>query len=327
MQNSEVARMFDDYADILEIQAANPFRVRAYRNAARVLGDLAESLADIAADPERKLEELQGIGKDLAIKIDVILKTGQLPQLEEARREVPAGVVAMLRIGGLGPKKVATLFKELSIQSLDDLRQAAQSGQIAKLKGFGKKTEEAILAGIEQVSASGKRFLLGEVKPEADAIVADLLKLKSVTQATLAGSGRRLKESVGDLDVLATAKNSAEAMDGLAAHPLVERVLARGETKQRVRLRSGIEMDLRVVPDESYGAAMQYFTGSKEHNIVVRRRALDRGLKVNEYGVFRGEDLVCGRTEEEVYRAVDLPWISPELRENRGEIERAENDK
>jgi DNA polymerase (family 10) len=321
MQNSEVARMFDDYADILEIQAANPFRVRAYRNAARVLGDLAESLADIVADPDRKLEELQGIGKDLAVKIDVIIKTGQFPQLEEARREIPAGVVEMLRIGGLGPKKVATLFKELSIQSLEDLRQAAQKGEIAKLKGFGKKTQDAILAGIDQASASGKRFLLGEVKPEADAVVADLLELKSVTQATLAGSGRRLKETVGDLDVLATAKDSVEAMDRLAANPLVERVLARGDTKQRVRLRSGIEMDLRVVPDESYGAAMQYFTGSKEHNIVIRRRAQDRGLKVNEYGVFRGEELVAGRTEEEVYRAVDLPWIPPELRENRGEIE------
>ena len=225
MQNSEVARMFDDYADILEIQAANPFRVRAYRNAARTLGDLAESLADIVADPERKLDELQGIGKDLAVKIDVIIKTGQFPQLEEARREIPAGVVEMLRIGGLGPKKVATLFKELSIQSLDELRQAAQAGQIAKLKGFGKKTQDSILAGIDQASASSKRFLLGEVKPEADAVVADLLKLKSVTQATLAGSGRRLKETVGDLDVLATAKDSAEAMDQLAAHPLVERVL------------------------------------------------------------------------------------------------------
>jgi DNA polymerase (family X) len=323
MQNADVARMFDDYADILEIQGANPFRVRAYRNAARVLGDLPESVADIVNDPNRKLDKIPGVGKDLAIKIDVIVKTGKFPQLEEARAEVPAGVVDMLRIGGLGPKKVAVLFKELSIRSLDDLRQAAQQGQIAKLKGFGKKTEETILAGIEQASEASKRFLLGEVKPEADAIVADLLTLKSVTQATLAGSCRRLKETVGDLDVLATAKSSAEAMDRLAAHPLVERVLARGETKQRVRLRSGIEMDLRVVPDESYGAAMQYFTGSKEHNIVIRRRALDRGLKVNEYGVFRGEELVAGRTEEEVYRTVDLPWVPPELRENRGEIERA----
>jgi len=323
MQNAEVARMFDDYADILEIQDANPFRVRAYRNAARTLGDLAESLADIAADPERKLHDLPGVGKDLASKIEVILKTGTFPQLEEARKEVPIGVVEMLRIGGLGPKKVATLFKELSIQSLDDLRTAAQQGDIAKLKGFGKKTQDSILAGIDQAAQTGKRFLLGEVKPEADTIVADLLKVKSVTQATLAGSCRRLKETVGDLDVLATAKDSGEAMDRLAAHPLVDRVLARGDTKQRVRLRSGIEMDLRVVPDESYGAAMQYFTGSKEHNIVIRRRGQDRGLKINEYGVFRGDDLVAGRTEEEVYRAVDLPWIPPELRENRGEIEKA----
>ncbi|HXY37274.1 MAG TPA: DNA polymerase/3'-5' exonuclease PolX [Planctomycetaceae bacterium] len=323
MQNAEVARMFGDYADILEIQDANPFRVRAYRNAARTLGDLAESLADIAADPERKLHDLPGVGKDLASKIEVILKTGTFPQLEEARKEVPIGVVEMLRIGGLGPKKVATLFKELSIQSLDDLRTAAQQGDIAKLKGFGKKTQDSILAGIDQAAQTGKRFLLGEVKPEADTIVADLLKVKSVTQATLAGSCRRLKETVGDLDVLATAKDSGEAMDRLAAHPLVDRVLARGDTKQRVRLRSGIEMDLRVVPDESYGAAMQYFTGSKEHNIVIRRRGQDRGLKINEYGVFRGDDLVAGRTEEEVYRAVDLPWIPPELRENRGEIEKA----
>ena len=233
----------------------------------------------------------------------------------------------MLRIAGLGPKKVAMLIKELSIRSLDDLRQAAEQGQIAKLKGFGKKTEQAILEGAAQAVEAPKRFLLAEVKPEADAIVADLLKLKSVKQATLAGSSRRLKETVADLDVVATAKDSAEAMDALAAHPLVVKVLARGETKQRVRLRSGVEMDLRVVPDESYGAAMQYFTGSKEHNIVIRRRALDRGLKLNEYGVFRGEELVGGRTEEEVYRLVDLPWIPPELRENRGEIERAEKGK
>ncbi|HUE17947.1 MAG TPA: DNA polymerase/3'-5' exonuclease PolX, partial [Planctomycetaceae bacterium] len=205
--------------------------------------------------------------------------------------------------------------------------QAAQQGQIAKLKGFGKKTEQMILEGASQAVEAPKRFLLAEVKPDADSIVADLLKLKSVTQATLAGSSRRLKETVADLDVVATAKDSGEPMDALAAHPLVVKVLARGETKQRVRLRSGIEMDLRVVPDESYGAAMQYFTGSKEHNIVIRRRALDRGLKLNEYGLFRGEELVAGRTEEEVYRAVDLPWIPPELRENRGEIERAEKGK
>jgi DNA polymerase (family 10) len=323
----EVAKVFDEYADILEIQGANPFRVRAYRNASRMIGDLPESIADIACDTERSLEDLPGIGKDLAEKICAIVKTGEFPHLAEARSAVPASALEMLRIGGLGPKKVAVLMKELSIRTVDDLRQAAEKGEIAKLKGFGEKTEQAILEGASQAVEAPKRFLLAEVKPEADTIVTDLLKLKSVKQATLAGSSRRLKETVADLDVVATAKESTEAMDALAAHPLVVKVLARGETKQRVRLRSGVEMDLRVVPDESYGAAMQYFTGSKEHNIVIRRRAQDRGLKLNEYGLFRGDDLVGGRTEEEVYRLVDLPWIPPELRENRGEIERAEKGK
>ena len=327
MQNMEVAKLFDEYADILEIQGANPFRVRAYRNAARMIGDLPESVADIACNTERSLEELPGIGKDLAVKICAIVETGEFPQLAEARSSVPASALEMLRIGGLGPKKVAVLMKELSIRTLDDLRQAAEKGEIAKLKGFGKKTEQAILEGAAQAVEAPKRFLLAEVKAEADQIVAELLKVKSVKQATLAGSSRRLKETVADLDVVATAKDSTEAMDALAAHPLVVKVLARGETKQRVRLRSGVEMDLRVVPDESYGAAMQYFSGSKEHNIVIRRRAQDRGLKLNEYGLFRGEELVGGRTEEEVYRLVDLPWIPPELRENRGEIERAEKNK
>jgi DNA polymerase (family 10) len=327
VQNMEVAKVFDEYADILEIQGANPFRVRAYRNASRMIGDLPESIADIACDTQRSLEDLPGIGKDLAEKICAIVKTGEFPQLVEARSAVPASALEMLRIGGLGPKKVAVLMKELSIRTVDDLRQAAENGEIAKLKGFGEKTEQAILEGASQAVEAPKRFLLAEVKPEADTIVADLLKLKSVKQATLAGSSRRLKETVADLDVVATSKESTEAMDALAAHPLVVKVLARGETKQRVRLRSGVEMDLRVVPDESYGAAMQYFSGSKEHNIVIRRRAQDRGLKLNEYGLFRGDELVGGRTEEEVYRLVDLPWIPPELRENRGEIERAEKGK
>jgi DNA polymerase (family 10) len=327
VQNMEVAKVFDEYADILEIQGANPFRVRAYRNASRMIGDLPESIADIACDTQRSLEDLPGIGKDLAEKICAIVKTGEFPQLVEARSAVPASALEMLRIGGLGPKKVAVLMKELSIRTVDDLRRAAENGEIAKLKGFGEKTEQAILEGASQAVEAPKRFLLAEVKPEADTIVADLLKLKSVKQATLAGSSRRLKETVADLDVVATSKESTEAMDALAAHPLVVKVLARGETKQRVRLRSGVEMDLRVVPDESYGAAMQYFSGSKEHNIVIRRRAQDRGLKLNEYGLFRGDELVGGRTEEEVYRLVDLPWIPPELRENRGEIERAEKGK
>ncbi|NOX56243.1 MAG: DNA polymerase/3'-5' exonuclease PolX [Planctomycetes bacterium] len=324
MQNAEVAKLFDELADLLEIQGANPFRLRAYRNAARTIENLPESVGDIIADPDRDLTDLPGIGKDLAQKIETIVETGSLPQLEELREQIPAGVVEMLRIPGVGPKKVAALYKELGIASLDELKQAAEAGRLAQLKGFGKKTEQAILEGIDHATEAGQRVYLAEAKPDADRIVADLSRLKSVKQAAVAGSCRRLKETVGDLDVLVTATRSDEPMDALAQHELVEKVLARGETKQRVRLRSGLELDLRVVPEKSYGAAMQYFTGSKEHNIVIRRRAQERGLKVNEYGVFRGSKQIAGRTEEEVYAAVDLPWIPPELRENRGEIELAE---
>ena len=326
MQNADVAKLFDELADLLELQGANPFRVRAYRNASRTIEGLTESVRDIAADENRSFDDLQGIGKDLAEKIETVLETGKLPQLEELRAEIPAGVVQMLKIPNLGPKKVAALHKELSINTLDELKQAGENGQIAKLKGFAKKTEQAILEGIEQVAEAGKRFNIADARREAEAIVEDLLQLDSVSQAAVAGSCRRRRETVGDLDVLATSSDSAEAMDRLEQHDRVDKVLARGDTKQRVRLLSGIEMDLRVVPEESYGAAMQYFTGSKEHNIVIRRMAQDRGLKINEYGVFKGDKQVAGATEEEVYKAVDLPWIPPELRENRGEIEAAEKD-
>ena len=327
MQNSEVARCFEELADLLEIQGSNPFRLRAYRNAARNISNLTESVADIAADPQRSLTELPGIGKDLAAKVTVIVQTNRLPQLEELREDIPAGVVEMLKIQGLGPKKVAVLFKELSLTSLDALKEAAKHGELAKLKGFGNKTEQTILEGIEHLEQTGHRVFLAEAKSAADTIVADLETLPSVSQATVAGSCRRRQETVGDLDVLVTSSDSGAAMDRLAAHELTEKVLARGPTKQRVRLRSGLEMDLRVVSDDSYGAALQYFTGSKEHNIVIRRRALQRGLKLNEYGVFRDEQPLAARTEEDVYAAVDLPLIPPELRENRGEIEMAQKGK
>ncbi len=324
MKNAEVARFFADLADLLEIQGANPFRIRAYRNAARTIENLTESVADLARDPERKLQDLDGIGKDLAAKIHTIVETNGLPQLDELREQIPPGVVDMLRLPSIGPKKVAVLHEQLNVNSLEDLKQAAEDGRIAELKGFGKKTEQSILETIDQVATTEQRFSLAVAKTEADEIVADLLKLKSVQHASVAGSCRRLKETVGDLDILVTSSDSSEAMDRLASHERVDKVLARGETKQRVRLFSGIEMDLRVVPEESYGAAMQYFSGSKEHNIVIRRRAQERGLKLNEYGIYRDDESVAGRTEEEVYRAVDLPWIPPELRENRGEIEQAE---
>lgn len=335
MQNSEIALYFDELADLLEIQGANTFRLRAYRNAVRTIESHTESIADLATQNESGLTDLPGIGKDLAAKIVTIVETGELPQLTELREQIPPGVVQMLRIQGIGPKKVAALFTELGVMTLEALRAAAESGAVASLKGFGQKTAAAIIEGLDHIEQAGVRVYLADAQPLVDDIIGALSQLESVTQVSVAGSFRRRRETIGDLDVLATSTNSAEAMDTLANHPLVEKVIVRGETKQRVRLKplkTGIgiiklEMDLRVVPDESYGAAMQYFTGSKEHNIVVRRRALDMGLKVNEYGVYRDNEYVAGRTEAEVYAALELPWIPPEIRENRGEFEKAENNK
>jgi DNA polymerase (family X) len=342
MQNAQLARLFDEIADLLEIQGANAFRVRAYRNASRTIESLSESIATIAEGGVDELTELDGIGKDLAQKIIAALETGTIPQLEELRAQVPAGVRAILRIEGLGPKKVARLHEDLQINSLDDLKAACQTDRVAGLKGFGKKTQESILAGLETVATAGQRFRIDVASESARAIVEDLKTLQAVKQASVAGSCRRRKETCGDLDVLVTCQSHRAGipdaqsirdassddvnavMDRVAAHELVTEVLQRGETKQRVRLDTGIEMDIRVVPDESYGAALQYFTGSKEHNIVVRKRAMDRGLKLSEWGLFRGDEMVAGATEEEVYAALDLQWIPPELRENRGEIEMAE---
>ena len=325
MQNSDVAAVFEELADLLEIQGANVFRIRAYRNAARTIEGLREPLEDVVRNSGvDDLTRLAGIGKDLAKKIGTIVETGQLPQLEELREEIPDGVVDMLRLPGIGPKKVSVLFRELSVTSLDDLQEAAQQGKVAALKGFAEKTEQSILDNIDQAREAGQRYLLSEASSAAYAILRDLLELDSIMQGEVAGSCRRRKDSIGDLDVLVTSTDASEAMDRLADHELVQSVLVRGDTKQRVRLRNGMEMDLRVVPDESFGAAMQYFTGSKEHNVAIRRRAQDRGLKLNEYGMFRGDESVAGRTEEEIYAAVELPWIPPVLRENRGEIEAAE---
>jgi DNA polymerase (family 10) len=324
MQNEQVARFFDEIADLLEIQGANTFRVRAYRNAARTIGDLPRSIATLAAEGIGSLTEIDGIGKDLAEKIIKVVETGTLPQLEELRQQVPPGVRQMLLLPSIGPKKVARLHEELGVTTLEDLKAACEAGRVAALKGFGKKTEQSILEGLEQVATSGKRFLLDVATHAADQIVSDLLSLKEVDQAAVAGSCRRRKESCGDLDVLVTSSDANVVMDSIAGHELVEEVLQRGPTKTRVRLTSGMEMDVRVVPDECYGAALQYFTGSKEHNIVVRRRAQERGLKLSEWGLFKGDKLVAGRTEEEVYAALDLACMPPELRENRGEIELAE---
>lgn len=323
MNNDAIAAQFELLADLLEIQSANPFRIRAYRNAARTISGLAETLAD-SITAGRDLTELPGIGADLARQIRDIISTGQHAGLEELKQQVPPGVLDMLRIPGVGPKKAAVFFQQLGLTTLDQLKAACEAGQIAKIKGFGAKTEASILQNISQAAEHAARISIADARAAAEAIVDDLRQLPEVSACETAGSCRRRRETCGDLDVLAIAKDSSIPMDRLAAHPLVESVLQRGETKQRVRLKTGVELDLRVVPEESFGAALQYFTGSKEHNVELRHRAKELGLKVNEYGVFRGEEQIAGRTETDVYKSLGLPWIPPELRENRREFDWAD---
>ncbi len=319
MNNAQIAAVFDEMADILEFQGANPFRVRAYRNAARTIGDLGEPLEKLVNEG-RALTEIPGIGKDLADKINSLITTGELKQWRELREQVPAGVLALLRVPGMGPKKAAALHRELGIQNLDMLRAACEQQKVRELKGFGAKTEEQILKGLDFAASAGTRFLWAQADAYAQALREHLLACPSIEKLELAGSYRRGRETVGDLDILVTSTNHNEVMDRFATFDGVADILARGDTKMSVRLLNGLQVDLRVVPSESFGAALQYFTGSKEHNVILRGRAKAEGLKINEWGVFRGEQRVGGETEEEVYALLGLPWIPPELREARREF-------
>ena len=321
MTNPEIASVLDDIADLLEFQAANPFRVRAYRNAARTIRDLPEPVEGILADPERKLTDVDGIGKDLAEKIATLVATGSMVMLDELRAQVPESVLAILRVPGLGPKRAAALFHELKVTSLDELRDACQRHMVRELKGFGEKTESTILEGLEIAAQADQRTYWADADQIAQALLGHLDACQAVRRREVAGSYRRGKDTIGDLDILVLADDPVKAMDSLARFPGVAAVLARGDTKMSVRLKTHLQVDLRVVPAESFGAALQYFTGSKAHNVELRGLARSRGLKVNEYGVFRGDKQIAGRTEEEVYQAVGLPWIPPELREARHEFQ------
>jgi DNA polymerase (family 10) len=323
MENPEVAGALDEVADLLEIRQANPFRVRAYRNAARTVRDLPERLPDLLGAEGTPLENLPGIGADLAGKISTLVNTGDLPLLRELREQVPAGLREIVAVPGLGPKRARALYEREGVTSLDQLREAARRHRIRELDGFGETTEANILRGAESVRKSAHRAYLAEAKVYADALLRHLEAAPGLRRAEVAGSYRRRKETVGDLDLLAVCDDPGGVMDALARFDGVAEVVARGETKMTVRLRTGLQIDLRAVAAESYGAALAYFTGSKPHNIALRRLAQARGLKLNEYGVFRGARRVAGRTEEEVYAALRLPWIPPELREDRGEIEAA----
>jgi len=325
MNNIRIAEIFDLIADLLEFQGANPFRVRAYRNGARTVRDHSEPMQAIAEDSNRKLTDIPGVGKDLAEKIVTLCATGTVPLLEELQAQVPQSVLTLLRIPGMGPKKAAILFNELHITSLEELRAACEAQQVRKLKGFAAKTEAAILAGMALAQTAEVRLLWADADRFAQSIRDHLSFCPSIEQIEVAGSYRRGKDTIGDLDFLVVSSNPAEVMDRFATVADAAAVIGRGPTKMSIRLANGLQVDLRVVPAECFGAALQYFTGSKDHNIVVRGRAKDRGLKINEYGVFRVDDgqeeLIAGRTEEEVYATLDLPWFPPELREARREFD------
>ncbi len=326
MTNAQIATAFDTIADLLEFQGANPFRLRAYRNGARTIRDLSESVATLVKG-NADLTTIPGIGNDLAAKCVVFVEHGKLPLLEELLAQVPPSVLTLLRIPGLGPKKAAVLHRELQIETLDELKEACLAKRVRDLKGFGAKTEQAILDGIPFATTAGDRIYWAQADRLATELRDHLRGCAAIEQIELAGSYRRGKETVGDIDILVSSQDATAVMDHFATCGRVSEVLLRGDTKMSVRVDGGLQVDLRVVPRASFGAALQYFTGSKEHNVVVRGLAKQRGLRVNEYGVYdaKTEALVAGATEEEVYAAVGLPCFPPELRENRQEFVWAEH--
>ncbi len=322
MQNPDIARLFDEVADLLEIQDANPFRVRAYRNAARTIRDFPEPITDLVRAGTKDLTDIAGIGDDLAEKITAIVTTGELPLQKELARKLPAGLLDLLRIPGLGPKRVKLLYKKLKVKSAADLAAALDKGRVQKLKGFGPKMEEKIRAGIGQAQVGERRMLLNEAETQATAVVAYLQAGGGIGQIEVAGSYRRRRETIGDLDIVVTSegKNSTPVMDRFVAYGDVANVISKGETRATVKLRGGLQVDLRAVEPDAYGAALLYFTGSKAHNIDLRKIAQEKSYKLNEYGLFKGTRRAAGKTEEEVYGKLGLDWIPPELREARGEI-------
>ncbi len=328
MDNRTIAALLYEIADILDIQGENPFRVLSYRNAARAIADMSESL-EALVKAGKNLEEIPGVGKSIHLKIEEILATGKCLFLEELRTQVPAGVVELMKLEGLGPKKIKILYEKLAVSSLEALEEAARAGRLRAVRGMGAKTEEKILKSIEQFRSGGGRFKLSEGLAYADSLVNFLQGVSGVKRLDVSGSLRRRRETIGDLDILAICGRDCRVMDRFVEYGNVAEVFSKGETKSSVRLRGGLQVDLRVLEEESYGAALHYFTGSKAHNVAIRERAKALGLKVSEYGVFRARDekRLSGENEEDVFRAVGLPFIPPELRENTGEIEAAEKGK
>lgn len=323
VSNRAVSDILSELGEHLAIQGV-AFKPRAYEQAAAAVAGLDRDLRDIYKEGGLKaLEEIPGVGVSIAEKIEELLATGHLKYYDELKRKMPADLSELMRVEGLGPKSVKILYEKLGIKNIAELEAAARGGEIGALKGFGPKSEENILKSIAFLKRSGGRFVLGSAMPEIRMIEDRLRGLRGVAKVTVAGSVRRRKDTIGDIDILVVSEHPRSVMDYFVSMPEVVDVSARGETKSAVKLKMGLSADLRVVPPESYGAALNYFTGSKDHNIALREMAVKRGWKLNEYGLFHGEKMIAGKSEEELYRALGLDYIEPELRENAGELERA----
>jgi DNA polymerase (family 10) len=326
MENREIARLLTETADLMEIAAEDGFRIRSYRNAASVIESYPERLEDILRDPARKVTDVPGIGKSMAAALEEMAKRGSFEKRDALLARFPATLVELLRIQGLGHKGIALLYQHHQVATIDDLERICKEQKLRELPRMGAKLEEKVLRSIAQYRQSAGRFLLSFGQKVVDELIPYLAETTGVERINVAGSLRRGKETIGDLDLLVTGPGATNALERLVAHPKVHNVLGRGANKASIQFGlEGLQLDLRALPNESYGAAMQYFTGSKEHNIVLRLRALKLGLTLNEYGLFRvdNEQRVAGETEEEIYEQLGLRWIPPELRENCGEIEAA----
>jgi len=322
-KNALVAEIFFEIADLLEIQEVQ-WKPQAYRKAAQSIESLTEDIVVLAQ--EHRLKNIPGVGEALAEKIDEIVKTGKLKYLDSLRKQVPIRVEELSQIEGLGPKTLKLLYKELKVKNLQDLKRAAKAGKIRQLKGLGEKKEQLILEGIGRVAQRVPgRILLGQAVPIAEDIISLLKKVPGTQSAEVAGSYRRGKETVGDIDILLISTQPKKAMEVFVSMPEVEKIFAQGSTKSSIRLAHGVQVDVRVLHKEQYGAALQYFTGSKEHSVALRKLALRKGLTLSEYGLFtvKGKKLVASKTEAEIYNKIGLQYVPPEMRENRGEIELA----
>jgi DNA polymerase (family X) len=320
--NDDVEQVLREYADLLSILSGDPFKPRAYEKAARAVGGYP---ADLAGTDLKQILAIPGVGKSIGTKIHAYLTTGSIPELDDLRSQIPDGVRAMTLVPGLGPKKAMMLYEELGIASIDDLAAAVDDDRIAGLKGFGIKTQENIARGLRQLSAAGGRVQVGVAMQVAEALLEDLEGLPEIRRAAYAGSLRRMAETIGDVDLLVAGTDAGPVMERFTNLPIVTRILARGDTKSSVITDRGLQVDLRVIPSEAWGAAMIYFTGSKAHNIRIREMAVRQGLKLNEYGLYEAATgtLLAAETEVEVYERLGLPFIEPTLREDRGEIEAA----